>query len=78
MEPVEKRLWTIEEVSRYLGIPTSSVYKMTARGARERIPYLKLGGRLRFRKADIDRWLDALLVSPVERLEEAKRRAFAR
>jgi excisionase family DNA binding protein len=74
----ERGLWGIDEVARYLAIPRSSVYKMTSEKGRERIPYLKLGGRLRFRKADIDRWLDALLVSPVERLEYAKRRAAGR
>lgn len=73
-----ERLWGIEDVAAYLGIPKSSVYKMTARGGRERIPYVKLGGRLRFRKSDIDRWLDLLLVSPMEHLERAKRRALGR
>ena len=32
------------------------------------MPHLKIAGRLRFRKADIDRWLDLLLVSNVPTL----------
>lgn len=56
-------LWTIRDVARYLRMPVSSVYKMTAAGGPVSIPHLKIAGRLRFRKADIDRWLDLLLVS---------------
>lgn len=73
-----ERLWEIEDVALYLGIPKSSVYKMTARGGRERIPYVKLGGRLRFRKADIDHWLDLLAVVPSAGLERAKKKALGR
>ena len=65
-------LWSIGDAAAYLGIPKMSVYKMTSAGT---IPHLKLGGRLRFRKADIDRWLDLLLVSNLETLAKAKRLA---
>lgn len=68
-------LWEIEEVAAYLRIPTSSVYKMTGPRSRRPIPHIKLGGRLRFRKADIDRWLDLLTVSNLEVLERTKRAA---
>lgn len=71
-----KTLWSIEDVGAYLGLPAGSVYKMTARTARLRIPHLKIGGRLRFRKADIDRWLDLLAVSNLETLAKAKRLAL--
>lgn len=71
----EEALWSIEDVATYLGVPVGSVYKMTAETARLRIPHLKIGGRLRFRKADIDRWLDLLLVSNLETLAKAKRLA---
>ena len=65
-------LWSIEEVAAYLGIPKNSVYKMTAAKGRQVIPHVKLGGRLRFRKTDIDRWLDLLSVSNLETLARAK------
>ena len=76
MKDEREGLWGIEEVARYLGLPTSSVYKMTAERARDRIPHLKLGGRLRFRRADIDRWLDLLSVSPIDNLSRAKSAAL--
>jgi len=69
-----EKLWGIESVADYLGIPKSSVYKMTAARGREQIPHVKLGGLLRFRKADIDRWLDLLAVLPIER-DDAEARA---
>jgi excisionase family DNA binding protein len=71
---MEARLWGIEEVASYLGIPQSSIYKMTSRGV---IPHVKLGGRVRFRQADIDRWLDVLMVSPLPALDKARRMALA-
>jgi len=77
MERAE-RLWGIEEVAEYLQLPPSSVYKMTSAKRGALIPHLKLGGRLRFRKADIDRWLDLLSVGNLGALEKAKRAASVR
>lgn len=72
------RLWDIEDVAGYLGIPLSSVYKMTAQRSTNPIPHLKIGGRVRFRKADIDAWLDLWAVGSTETLERARRRAEGR
>ena len=63
-------LWTIDDTASYLGIPKMAVYKMTSAGT---IPHLKIGGRLRFRRADIDAWLDLLSVSNLDSLAKAKR-----
>lgn len=71
----EETLWSIEDVAAYLRVPVGAVYKMTAKTARTRIPHVKIGSRLRFRKADIDRWLDLLAVSNLETLDKAKRAA---
>lgn len=46
---------TIEEASKYLRIPLSSLYKL-AQDAK--IPCQKVGRHWRFRKAAIDLWLD--------------------
>lgn len=73
----ENALWSIEDVATYLRVPVSAVYKMTAQRARVRIPHVKIGSRLRFRKADIDRWLDLLTVSNLEILDKARRAAAA-
>ena len=63
-------LWAVREVAAYLGVPTSSIYKMTSTKARVTIPHVRIAGRLRFRKADIDRWLDLSAVSNLDILEK--------
>lgn len=65
------RLWGVDDVARYLGIPKSGVYKLTMprSTAAVRLPVVRLGRRLRFSKSEIDRWLAALTVSNVGFLE---------
>ena len=46
---------TIEELSAYLKIPRSTLYKLVREGE---IPSQKVGRHWRFRKEAIDRWLD--------------------
>lgn len=46
---------TIEELSHYLKISKSTLYKQVREN---RIPCQKIGRRWRFRKDAIDRWLD--------------------
>ncbi|MSQ31772.1 MAG: DNA-binding protein [Dehalococcoidia bacterium] len=45
---------TLEEVSKYLRLAKSTVYRMANKG---RIPVSKIGRRWRFRKDVIDAWL---------------------
>jgi excisionase family DNA binding protein len=46
---------TIEELSAYLRIPRSTLYKLVREG---KIPSQKVGRHWRFRKEAINRWLD--------------------
>jgi len=46
---------TIEEASKYLRIPLSTLYKLAQDG---KIPCQKVGRHWRFRKEAIDRWLE--------------------
>lgn len=46
---------TIEELSIYLKIPKSTLYKLVREG---KVPSQKVGRHWRFRKKAIDRWLD--------------------
>jgi len=46
---------TIDEVSQYLKIPKSTLYKLTMS---KKIPYLKIGKQLRFRKSTINKWAE--------------------
>lgn len=68
------RLWTIVETAEYLTVPVSAIYKMTARKAAVRIPHIRLGGKLRFRRADLDRWLTLLTVSNLEVLVKIRQK----
>ena len=46
---------TIEELSTYLKIPKSTLYKIVREG---KVPCQKIGRHWRFRKEAIDRWLE--------------------
>lgn len=69
-------LWDIEDVSAYLRMPVSAVYKMTARAATGQIPHIRIGGRLRFRQHDIDQWLSLLTTSNLQALERIRQKAL--
>ena len=58
----EQCLWKISDVAQYLGIPLSGIYKMTGPKSGLRIPHVRIAGKVRFRKADIDEWLNLLAV----------------
>jgi excisionase family DNA binding protein len=59
----EQSLWKISDVAQYLGIPPNSVYKMTGPKSALRMPHIRIAGKVRFRKADIDQWLNQHIVS---------------
>jgi len=52
-------LWKIEDVAEYLAVPVQSVREMVSERC---IPHLAIREHLRFRKSDIDRWLDLFVV----------------
>jgi excisionase family DNA binding protein len=59
------RLLTAAEVGRWLGINQMVVYELAQRGD---LPFLRLGARrLRFRPADVNRWLDERIGLPPRR-----------
>lgn len=47
---------TIAELSTYLKIPKSTLYKLVREG---KVPCQKIGRHLRFRRETIDRWLES-------------------
>jgi len=57
---MENKLLTAQQVADYLQMPISSLYDLTHRRA---IPFIKLGGRLRFRLVEIDEWLESQIVT---------------
>jgi excisionase family DNA binding protein len=59
-------LWEVKDLAEYLRIPASSVYKMTAPRAASGLPVIRCGQLLRFRRSDIDKWLDGLANNTLE------------
>lgn len=55
-------LLTIEKLADLLYIKVSWLYAQTST---KKIPFLKLGGKLRFRKADVGGWLEGRVIQPV-------------
>ncbi|HXX75793.1 MAG TPA: helix-turn-helix domain-containing protein [Nitrospiraceae bacterium] len=52
-------LWTVKDLAHRLNIKPSTVYSWATHG---RIPCLKIHGALRFRREEIERWLESLRV----------------
>ena len=55
MKDQTSAVFTIDELSVYLKIPKSTLYKLVRGG---KVPCQKIGRHWRFRKEAIDRWLD--------------------
>jgi excisionase family DNA binding protein len=51
-------LWTREEAAAYLRVQPATIYQLTRRRRRIPLPYLPCGKFMRFRKSEIDRWLE--------------------
>ena len=60
----QDRLMTAGELAEYLSVPRGSIYNMVYE---RRIPHIKLGRRVRFRRDEIDRWLEERRVEAIER-----------
>ena len=53
---IERRYWSIQEVSDYTGIAKGTLYNMVSE---RRIPYTKLGRLTKFDRYELDRWTKA-------------------
>jgi excisionase family DNA binding protein len=51
-------LLTVGEVAKLLRVPASWIYARTADAGLEEIPHLKLGRHLRFRRAEVEGWVE--------------------
>lgn len=68
-------LWDVAGVAGYLNVPVSSVYKMTARKTPIRIPHIRIGNKLRFKRTDVDQWLTLLTTSNLTALSKMRQKA---
>ena len=60
MEEKAVHVLTIEELSTYLRIPKSTLYKLVREG---KVPCQKIGRHWRFQKGAIDHWLGEMRVN---------------
>ncbi len=65
-----KEFFTVGELSEYLGIKKSSLYCMVER---REIPFYKIGRLVRFKKADIDAWMEGLKIEVLSPEAEARK-----
>jgi len=71
--PTDSEILTLEELHAYLKIPKPTLYVLAQNG---RIPAAKVGKHWRFRKTDIDEWLNAQKWSrPIQRRNRSRRGA---
>ena len=52
------KLWTVQDVSEYLGVPVTTLYqwRVTGYGPTAR----KVGKYLRYKPSDVEEWFDAI------------------
>ena len=55
LKPIISGLMNVQQTSEYLGVPVSTIYAYSMKG---KIPHSHIGKLLRFRKTDIDTWLE--------------------
>lgn len=50
------RLWTVEDVAEYLGVPRNTLYQWRTKGYGPR--GVRIGKHVRYRPDDVNAWLD--------------------
>ena len=65
-------LFTQKEAAAYLGTTVGTLNTWRHYG-KDKIPYVRWGNRIRYRKEDLDAWIEAQLVSPVHLPEIGRR-----
>jgi excisionase family DNA binding protein len=59
---VDKKLMTVNEAAAYLGLSVHTLYSWTSQ---RKVPFVKLGSRVRFDRKKLDAWVDALAQEPI-------------
>jgi excisionase family DNA binding protein len=52
--PIDKGFWDIEDLSHYLNVKLKTIYSMVTN-----IPHYRIGKLIRFKKVEIDSWLES-------------------
>ena len=56
-------LMSFEEAAAYLGIRNATLYKYTSS---RKVTFIKVGRLVKFRREDLDHWIDERLIKPIE------------
>ncbi len=56
-------LLTVRDLATYLGVPVATIYGHNSRGTGPR--RVRVGKYVRYRKADVDAWLDGQVIEPL-------------
>ena len=66
------RLLTVDDAAEYLGITSRA---LRARQGRRQIPFLRVGGRIYFRRAQLDQWVESAQECDIDEAVEGMRRS---
>ena len=55
MEDIKNSYLTIDELSQYLNLKTSTLYSMVENGE---LPHYRIGRLIRFKRTDVDQWME--------------------
>ena len=61
-EPIKRRLLNVKETAEYTGLSVHTLYTMVSQ---RRIPFVKVGGALRFDLTLLDEWIKQHTVMPM-------------
>jgi len=64
--PVNKAPMDVKELSEYLKLSDSAIYKLTSTS---QIPHYKSGKKLYFKKEDIDKWIFSNSIKTIDEVE---------
>lgn len=53
------QMLTLEELAAWLGVTKTFIYRRTCKGHTDPIPSYRFGGHLRFRRHEIEAWIEA-------------------
>ncbi len=50
-------MWSVEDLAKFLGVPVATIYRWSS--AHDGPPGYRVGRYLRFKPAEVERWLDS-------------------
>jgi len=63
IEPIKRSTLTVTEIAEYIGLSSDMIYILCRE---KRIPHIRIGRRILFKRAAIDEWLENQMSESVE------------